>query len=132
MADKTLQGGTLTVALTANDLKRSLRFYTEGLGFTVTERFEENGTLQGVMLTAGSNVLLGLSQDDFAKGRDRAKGLGMSIYIETRQDIAELADRAKHAGLQLDAEAGPLPWGPIGFRVSDPDGFKIAIANPKK
>jgi len=99
------------------------------LGFAVDDRQETDGKLDGVMLKAG-DAFLGLSQDDFTKGRDRVKGVGMSLYLETDQDIAALAGRAKQAGLALDHEPSPLPWGPIGFRVTDPDGFKITILNP--
>lgn len=125
----TLQARNLSVALTANDLERSLRFYTDGLGFTIDQREESDGKLQGVMLKAG-DAWLGLSQDDFAKGRDRVKGVGLSLYFETEQDIHMLAGRAKNAGIKLDREAGPLPWGPVGFSATDPDGFKITVTNP--
>lgn len=125
----TLQARNLSVALTANDLERSLRFYTDGLGFTIDQREESDGKLQGVMLKAG-DAWLGLSQDDFAKGRNRVKGVGMSLYFETEQDIHMLAGRAKNAGITLDREAGPLPWGPVGFSATDPDGFKITVTNP--
>jgi uncharacterized glyoxalase superfamily protein PhnB len=125
----TLQARNLSIALTANDLERSLRFYTDGLGFTVDQREEADGKLQGVMLKAG-DAWLGLSQDDFAKGRNRTKGIGMSLYFETEQDIQMLARRAKDAGIKLDREAGPLPWGPVGFSATDPDGFKITVTNP--
>ena len=124
----TLQARSFTVALTVNDLERSIRFYT-GLGMDVDERMETDGKLEGVMLKAGT-AMLGVSQDDFAKGRDRAKGVGMSLYLETDQDIPTLARGAKGAGITLDSEPAALPWGPMGFRVTDPDGFKITIANP--
>lgn len=126
VTNETLQGKP-SVSLTANDLERSLRFY-EGLGFVVDERYEVEGRLQGVMMRAGE-ALLGVSQDDFAKGRDRVKGVGMSFYVETDQDIAALARRAKEAGVRLDGEPAPMPWGPMGFRATDPDGFKITICN---
>ncbi len=126
MNDTALEG-SLSLSLTANDLQRSLRFY-EGLGFVIDQRFETDGKLQGVMLKAGS-ASLGVAQDDFAKGRDRVKGVGMSFYVETDQDIAALAARAKQAGVKLDGDPARLPWGPMGFTATDPDGFKITIAN---
>jgi uncharacterized glyoxalase superfamily protein PhnB len=129
VTDTTLQG-RLSLSLTANDLQRSMKFYTEGLGFAVAERYETEGKLEGVMLKAG-DVNLGLSQDDFAKGRDRVKGAGMSLYVETDQDIAAVARRAKQAGITLDSDPAPLPWGPTGFAVTDPDGFKITILKPQ-
>ena len=72
----------------------------------------------------------GFGQDDFAKGRDRVKGVGMRFYLETDQDLKALVQQAKQAGVTLDSELGPLPWGPLGFSFTDPDGFKLTIANP--
>jgi lactoylglutathione lyase len=129
MTTTTLQARSLMPALTVNDLKRSLQFYRDGLGFAVSEEMKDGGELKGVMIEAGG-FSLGLSQDDFAKGRDRVKGVGMRLYLETDQDIAVLALKAKTAGIPLNDGPGPLPWGPIGFTVTDPDGFKLTISNP--
>ena len=130
MATATLQARSFAPSLTVSDLQRSIQFYTKALGFTVAERMEENGQLQGVMLEAGG-ARLGLSQDDFAKGRDRVKGVGMRLYLETDQDITALARQAKASGISLESEPAPLPWGPMGFSVTDHDGFKLTIANPE-
>jgi uncharacterized glyoxalase superfamily protein PhnB len=129
MATATLRVQKLQPVLTVNDLKKSLRLYTEGLGFVVTEKEETDGELRGVMLEAGEAVL-GLSQDDFKKGRDRTKGVGMRLYLETDQDLQALARQAKGVGVTMDGDLAPLPWGPLGFTVTDPDGFKITISNP--
>jgi len=125
----TLQARALMPALTVNDVKQSLKFYRDGLGFAVKEEMKDGGTLQGVMIEAGG-ASLGLSQDDFSKGRDRVKGVGMRLYLETDQNIEALARQAKAAGITLNDGPGPLPWGPLGFTVTDPDGFKLTISNP--
>jgi uncharacterized glyoxalase superfamily protein PhnB len=130
VATATLQARAFAPSLTVNDLKRSIDFYSKALGFAVTDRMEEKGELQGVMLEAGG-ARLGLSQDDFAKGRNRVKGVGMRLYLETDQDVKALARQAKAAGIALDGEPAPLPWGPMGFTVTDYDGFKLTIANPE-
>lgn len=129
MGTATLQARSLSPMLTVNDLKRSLRFYTEGLGFEVDEQYEVEGEVRGATLEAGE-ARLALSQDDFAKGRNRVKGVGMRLYLETDQDLGLLARQAKGAGITLEGEPAPLPWGPMGFTVTDPDGFKLTIANP--
>jgi len=128
MSTKTLQATSLVPTMTVNDLKGSIRFY-EGLGFAVGDKYEDDGKLMGVMMNAGGSVI-GLSQDDFAKGKDRIKGVGMRLYLETGQDIEELAERAKSAGIKMDQGPGPLPWGQMGITVTDPDGFKMTISNP--
>ncbi len=130
MTESTLQG-RLSLAISANDVQRSLDFYVKGLGFTESERMESNGALQGALVSAG-DVQMGVSQDDFSKGRDRKKGVGLSIHVETDQDLTALARRVKQAGIAFDKELGPLPWGPIGFSVKDPDGFTVFVSNPER
>lgn len=125
-----LQAKGIVPSVTANDMKKSVRFYTEGLGFAIHEEWKEEGVLKGVMLEAGK-AMLGVSQDDFGKGKDRIKGVGTRFHIETDQDIETLARQVKEAGFSLDSEPGKLPWGPIGFSVTDPDGFKLTISKPE-
>jgi uncharacterized glyoxalase superfamily protein PhnB len=110
-------------SLTANDVTASLRFYVEGLGFTIKERWEKNGELQGAMLVAG-DCEIGLGQDDWAKGRDRVKGLGFSLYYDTAQDLDALAARAREKGIEV---VGPKEssWNSRLLGVTDPDGFKV-------
>lgn len=116
---------SLTPSMTVDDLERSLRFYEDGLGFTVEERWEDGGELKGVMLLAGE-CRLGLSQDDWAQGRDRDKGIGFRIWAETAQELDALAERLRehgiaHEGLKEES------WGDRSLTVVDPDGFKLSF-----
>jgi len=115
----------LSAGFTVNDLERSMRFYIEALGFTVKERWERDGKLNGVMLVAGT-CELALGQDDWAKGRHRAKGAGFRLYAATAQDLTAIAARIRAHGA---AAEGPLvaPWGARIVSVTDPDGFQITI-----
>ncbi len=126
--EATLQGKALSASLTVNDVQQSIRFF-EGLGFIVDERWEEDGVLVGVMLRGGG-VEIGLSQDDWKKGRDRAKGVGMRLFISTPQNIDELAARARAAGIALDREPHDTDWGGRAFEVTEPSGFKLTIGSP--
>jgi len=117
---------SVTPTYTVNDLQETIGWYCDGLGFVVSERWEEGGTLQGVMLKAG-NCTFGLSQDDFSKGRDRAKGVGFRIYADTGQSVDALADRIRAYGGKIIVEPTDTPWGARSFTVEDPDGFKISF-----
>lgn len=119
----------LTPSLTVDDLERSLRFYVDGLGFTVHERWEEEGKLLGLMLVAGF-CHLGLSQDDWAKGRERQKGVGFRMWAETAQDLDALAERMSEHGIDHE---GPKTesWGARTLSVTDPDGYKITFTPPQ-
>lgn len=120
---------SLMPSLTVDDLDASIRFYVDGLGFTIEDRWEEEGKLVGVMLLAGT-CRLGLGQDDWAKGRDRQKGVGLRVWAETAQDLDALAARMDEHGIEHD---GPKtePWGARSLSVTDPDGFKLSFMPPQ-
>lgn len=120
---------TFSPSLTVDDLERSLAFYVDALGFTVEDRWEEDGKLMGVMLVAGT-CHIGLSQDDWARGRDRRKGIGFSMFATTAQDLDALAKRIRDHGAEAD---GPKTesWGGRVLSVVDPDGFKLIFTPPE-
>ena len=113
--------------LTVDDVTKSIAFY-EALGFSVAQRWEDNGTLIGVMLSAGE-LQLGLNQDDWKKGRDRKKGIGTRLNLETAQSIDEIAARMKAAGYTLDVEPFDTPWKTRQFELTDPSGFKWTVSS---
>ena len=120
-----LQVSTIAPSLTVDDLQKSITFY-EALGFAIDEKWEENGTLLGVMMRAGKSQI-GLSQDDWKKGRDRKKGVGMRLSMSTAQNVDGIAARAKGAGIQLHSEPHDTEWKSRAFEVTDPSGFLLTI-----
>jgi uncharacterized glyoxalase superfamily protein PhnB len=122
----TLLIGAIVPILTVDDLQKSIAFY-EALGFTVGDRWEDGGTLLGVMMRAGK-LELGLNQDDWRKGRDRSKGLGVRLSFATsRANVGELARRAKAAGIPLKSEPHETQWDSQAFEVVDPSGFMVTV-----
>jgi len=115
---------------TVTDLERSIRFYTDVLGFVVSDRYHgADGNLQGVMLKAGV-CQLGLSQDDWAKGRDRQRGVAVRIWCTTAQDIEALAQRIKTRNYPLTQEPRDESFGGRSLTLDDPDGFHLSIYRP--
>ena len=120
-----VQISAIVPTLTVDDLSKSITFY-EALGFTVDERWEEQGTLLGVMLRAGKSQI-GLNQDDWKKGRDRKKGIGVRLSLSTQQNVDEIARRATSAGITLKSEPQDTEWKSRAFEVLDPSGFMLTI-----
>lgn len=112
---------------TVDDVERSLAWYQDILGFVVKERWVSGGTLQGAELVAG-DVTFMIGQDDWKKGRDRAKGEGVRIYCSTNQDIDRLAADIKARGGKLSQEPKNQSWGMRDVAIDDPDGYRITIA----
>jgi uncharacterized glyoxalase superfamily protein PhnB len=123
---ETLRLRSVSLSLTATDLPRSIAFYRDVLGFMMGDEWRDKGALMGVELHAGAVTFM-LSQDDFAKGRDRVKGVGTRFYCGTAQDIDRLASQIRERGGVLDQEPKMMSWGSRVFMISDPDGFKLTF-----
>ena len=124
----TLKLSAVMPSITVSDLGASIAWYRDVMGFVVAREIEHEGQRVGAMISAGS-VQFMLGQDDFAKGRDRQKGIGFRLYCVSEQDIDELAAGIKARGGTLDQEPTDQPWGARDLAVSDPDGFKITISS---
>jgi uncharacterized glyoxalase superfamily protein PhnB len=125
-----LQVTSIIPILTVDDLPKSITFY-EALGFAVHERWDDNGTPLGVMMRAGKTQI-GLTQDDWKKGRDRKKGVGLRISIETTQNVDDIASRATRAGITLGKEPHDTEWKGRAFEVTDPTGFILTVFSEKQ
>ena len=124
-----LQGDSLEASLTVKHLEQSTSWYTGVLGFAVERKHERAGKLIAVTLCAGAVRIL-LTQDDGAKGLDRAKGEGLSLQITTPQSVdAVAAEMGRHGGV-LDTEPTTMPWGVRIIRFRDPDGFRFTLSSP--
>jgi catechol 2,3-dioxygenase-like lactoylglutathione lyase family enzyme len=68
------------VSMTVNDLDASLDWYHRVVGFGIAQKYEHEGVVRTIALSAG-NVTILLNQDDGAKGWDRTKGVGLSVGV---------------------------------------------------
>ena len=123
---ESLRFRTIQVSYTVNDIERSVAWYRDVLGMVLAERWTEGGKLLGAEMKAGS-ASIWLGQDDWKKGRDRAKGEGVRIFCRTAQDVDRLADGIKSRGGKLDHEPETQSWG-RDFGITDPDGYRISVS----
>ena len=121
----------LTASITVADIRKSMAWYRDVVGFEVQQEYERDGALRSVALQAGSVRIL-LNQDDGARGWDRAKGEGISIQFITSDSVDDIAARIKASGSAIDSEPADMPWGVRMLRLRDPDGFKLVFSSPLK
>lgn len=126
---ESFRGRALAASLTVKDIRKSVAWYRDIVGFIVEQEYEREGILRAVALKAGAVQIL-VTADDGAKGMDRVKGEGFSLQITTAQNIDELASWIKERGGTLASE--PVDgWGARVFRLKDPDGFNLVISSER-
>lgn len=121
---------SISPGFTANDAAASISWYCDVLGFTVQERWEQDGQFRGARIAAGA-VSMNIGQDDWKMGRDRVKGQGVRMYFVTGPDIDQFAAGIKARGGSLDQEPQD-GWGTRHFSINDPDGYKLTFMTPLK
>src|SRR5262245_40106984 len=128
---ETLRARSVSASFTVNDLQRSIDWYKGVIGFTIADRWESNGALMGVELKAGT-TRISLNQDDWSKGRDRKKGIGMRLYLSTAQDLDQLATDITARGGVLTQPPKLQSWGEKTMDVIDPDGFRLTFLQARR
>ena len=126
---ESFRGRALAASLTVKDIRKSVAWYRDIVGFIVEQEYEREGILRAVALKAGAVQIL-VTADDGTKGIDRVKGEGFSLQITTAQSIDELASWIKERGGTLAAEPVDA-WGARVFRLKDPDGFNLVISSER-
>jgi predicted enzyme related to lactoylglutathione lyase len=99
-AAELLAAESLGASLTVSDLSASVEWYRDVFGLTVDREHRREDKLIAVSLRAGSVRIL-LTQDNGARGSDRAKGEGFSLLLTTTQDIDALAAGIRARGGSL-------------------------------
>ena len=113
---------SLLVQLQVSDLDRSIRFYTETLGFELTERRDD---LQFAHIACGVQGLqLGLSA-----GGPKAPDTGTIVLNFGVQGDIEVARQALTArGVVFDGPTAVIPGKVRLASFKDPDGYRIRLA----
>jgi lactoylglutathione lyase len=112
------------------DIERSLRFYIDGLGFALKNKWEPEGRIRWCWLTRGGASLM---LQEFVKeghgGRrpDGVLGQGVSLCFQC-EDAVALYHEFRSRGLDPSEPCvGNSMWVTV---ISDPDGYKLDFESP--
>jgi lactoylglutathione lyase len=109
--------------ITTPDLERSLGFYRDLLGGTVSYEFPgPEGTPGYVGIELGTSHL-GIGYDP---GLEDVPGRRMSLWIYV-EDCDATIGRLRDGGVEIVAEPADQPWGERVARVRDPDGNEVIV-----
>ena len=114
--------------LMVTDMERSLRYYQDGLGFTMGNTWVVDGKLRWCWLELGTAALMlqewnpGRHPDAGAK-----TGFGVSLWFNCTDSIAIYRDVIARGIEAIEPQVGNFAW---EFFMSDPDGYRINFTSP--
>jgi lactoylglutathione lyase len=109
--------------LTTPDLGRSLRFYRDLLGGTVTYQFPPEGEPGYVAVQLGGSHL-GIGQQDQPGDLTNDR---VTLWAYT-DDCDAAVTTLRAAGVPVLQEPADQPWGERMATVTDPDGNRVIVA----
>jgi catechol 2,3-dioxygenase-like lactoylglutathione lyase family enzyme len=125
-----MKNATLRVARPTDDLDALLRFYRDGLGFAVLDRFIDHDGFDGVMLGhAGAPYHL-----EFTRKRGHRAGRAASqdnllvFYLPDAALWRAAVERMRVAGFAPVPSFNPY-WDRDGVTFEDPDGYRVVLQN---
>lgn len=107
-----------------SDIERSLKFYVDGLGFTMKNHWSPEGRIRWCWLELGSAALM---LQEFVKAPEGKLGGGVSINFQCEDAVAiyhELRSRGIEAS---EPHVGNGLW---DTHLDDPDGYRFHFASP--
>lgn len=121
------------ITLGVNNLKRSLEFYEQGLGWKKSSASQE-----GIAFFPLGGIVLSLySRDELAKDAEiKSEGHGfqgftISYNAKSELEVDEVMEKIRVLGGKIVKQAQKVFWGGYSGYFADPDGFLIEVAyNP--
>jgi catechol 2,3-dioxygenase-like lactoylglutathione lyase family enzyme len=120
----------LRVARPSDDLDPLLKFYRDGLGFSLLYRFEDHDGFDGIMLGQEGAPY----HFEFTRTRGHAAGRAPTMdnlvvfYLPDASAWRAAVARMRAAGFAPVASFNPY-WDRQGVTFEDPDGYRVVLQN---
>lgn len=116
------------INLKISNLKKSIRYYTEILGFRVTIKNPKEATLY----IEDGKPLITLREIEEALPKSKTTGLyHLAILLPTRDDLGKLLKRFIHKGYQIDGASDHLVSEALYMHDPDGNGIEIYVDKPR-
>jgi catechol 2,3-dioxygenase-like lactoylglutathione lyase family enzyme len=120
----------ISPVFTVNDVARTIAFYRDRLGFTLTFAEEPDNPFFAILARDGAQIFV-KSQDGIAPipNSSRHWHLRLDAYVYTPDPDALAADFVER-GAVFSAPLGDTHDGQRGFELTDPDGYVLFFGRP--
>jgi catechol 2,3-dioxygenase-like lactoylglutathione lyase family enzyme len=125
-----LAGKIIRIARPTDRLAEVVKFYTDGLGLQILDRFENHEGFDGVMVGIPGSAyhLEFVHQQGHVVGRAPTLDNLLVFYLPNPQEWQQAIDRVKKSGYAPVRSYNPY-WDKNGITFEDPDGYRVVLTN---
>ena len=124
--------GYLSPTLAVRDMKKTIEFYKNSLGFKMGMCFPDANNPEYADFSKDEMVLMFLPAKNVGVGGGEKLGTGVNLYMQIDGDIDEYYDELKKRGVRFAADIKDEPFGIRDFTVEDVDGYKLTFNQVSK
>jgi uncharacterized glyoxalase superfamily protein PhnB len=124
--------GVLSSTLAVRNMKQTIEFYRNSLGFKMGMVFPDADNPEYVDLSKDGMVLMFIPAENVGIGSEEKLGVGVNMYMQIDGDIDEYYSELKSRGVKIAVDIKDEPYGSRDFTVEDIDGYKLTFNQVSK
>jgi uncharacterized glyoxalase superfamily protein PhnB len=124
--------GDISPLLAARNVKKTIEFYTNSLGFKMGMVFPDANNPEYVDLSKDGMVLMFIPAENHGISGKEKFGIGVYLYMHIDGDIDDYYDGLKKRGVRISVDIKDEPYGVRDFTVEDIDGYKLTFNQVSK
>ena len=121
--------GTLSPLLAVRNMKKTIKYYKNTLGFEMGMAFPTADNPEYADLSKDGMVLMIIPAENHGINLDEKFGIGVYLYMEIGGDIDEYYEELKRKSVKVVEDIKDEPFGVRDFTIEDIDGYKLTFTN---
>jgi uncharacterized glyoxalase superfamily protein PhnB len=119
--------GVISPTLAVRNMKQTIQFYRDFLGFKIGMAFPDADNPEYVDLSKDGMVLMFIPAKNVGIGAKEKLGIGVNLYMQINGDIDEYYSELKNKGVKIVVDIKDEPYGIRDFTVEDINGYKLTF-----
>jgi uncharacterized glyoxalase superfamily protein PhnB len=119
--------GNLSPTLAVRNMKETIQFYTNSLGFKMGMAFPDASNPEYADLSKDGMVLMIIPLESCGISGEETLGVGVNLYLQIDGDIDAYYDELKKRGVKIAVEIKDEPYGIRDFTVVDINGYMLTF-----
>ncbi len=124
--------GVLSPALAVRNMKETIEFYKNSLGFKMEMACPDANNPEYAELSKDGVVLMFILAKSCDIGSEQKLGIGVTLYIQIDGDIDEYYQELKKRGVKITVDIADEPYGIRDFTVEDVNGYILTFNQVSK
>jgi uncharacterized glyoxalase superfamily protein PhnB len=124
--------GHISPALAVRDVKRTIQFYRDSLGFEMGMVFPDADNPEYADLSRDGMIIMLIPVGNAGVDSDQRLGVGVNLYMQIDGNIDEYYDLLKNKGVKVVADIKDEPFGIRDFTIEDINGYKLTFNQVSK